>query len=167
MTRGFIHTHYDYRINEAEAVDIISDGEFALFHEHRATLDLLSDLKDAENPFFLYLASQSAHTPNEAPSEYSDSYWFAPNSNRQMKQAQIAILDENIGEIVDYLKSSGMWDNTLIVFSSDNGGDYNRGDNSPLREYKNSSFDGGIRVPGFVTGGYLAENRRGIMFCEG
>ena len=64
---------------------------------------------------------------------------------------------------MDYLKNNGMWDDTLIVFSSDNGGDYDRGDNSPLRQYKNSSFEGGIRVPGFVTGGYLAEDRRDTL----
>ena len=48
-----------------------------------------------------------------------------------------------------------------VQFSSDNGGDYGRGDNYPLRGFKNSSWEGGIRVPAFVTGGYLNENRRG------
>ena len=127
-------------------------------------MDLLGDLKDADDPFFLYWASQAAHIPNEAPSEYADQYSSEENLARRMKQAQMTILDENIRDVFGYLKESGMWDDTLIVFSSDNGGDYNRGDNSPLRQYKNSSFEGGVRVPGFVTGGYLAEERRGIQF---
>ena len=157
------YTHFDYRVGTQEAVEVVEAQQFGLFHEGAATIKLLSTLKENEAPFFLYLASQSAHTPNEAPSEYAALYDYAPFTARQMKQAQMTILDENVGEMVDFLKNNGLWDNTLMVFSSDNGADYNRGDNSPLRGYKNTSFDGGLRVPGFVTGGYLAEDRRGTV----
>merc|ERR1719242_351317 len=86
--------------------------------------------------------------------------------SRRFNQAQTTTLDDSIGAVVGYLKENEMWEDTLVVFSSDNGGDYNRGDNYPLRGYKNSSWEGGVRVPGFVTGGYLAENRRGKVLKE-
>ena len=76
----------------------------------------------------------------------------------------MTILDETVGNIVTQLKESGMWDNTLLFFQSDNGAPWGYGDNFPLRGYKNSSFEGGIRVPTFVSGGYLSEKRRGT-FC--
>merc|ERR1719167_706058 len=116
------------------------------------------------DPFFLYLAWQSSHLPNEAPSELIDYYHDDEDeeiTSRHYCQAQTTALDEAVGDIVDYLKENDLWDNTLIVFSSDNGGQYNRHDNSPLRGFKNASFEGGIRVPGFVTGGYLNEDRKG------
>ena len=54
-----------------------------------------------------------------------------------------------------------MWDNLLLVFSSDNGGVLHFGDNAPLRGYKDTVWEGGLRVPGFVSGGYLNSERRG------
>ena len=159
----------DYWLNEAvdsETVIRGINGEYSIWTEKNMTLNLLEDVKEQQNPFFLYLAWQSAHTPNHAPGSYTSLYDNATSTARKSKQAQITILDESVRDVVDYLKENGMWDDTLIVFTSDNGGDWDRGDNSPLRQYKNSSFEGGVRVPGFVTGGYLAEDRRGKLFVE-
>ena len=69
-------------------------------------------------------------------------------------------------DVILYLKHNGMCHNTLVVFSSDTGYEVNRGDNYPLRGYKNSSWKGGVRVPGFVTGGYLNEDRRGKALTD-
>ena len=157
---------YDIRDGERAAREVVEEGQYGLFYERDMTLDLLADLKTADDPFFLYWAPQAAHVPNEAPSEYADQYSSEENMARRMKQAQMTILDENVRDVFNYLKENEMWDDTLIVFSSDNGGDHNRGDNSPLRQYKNSSFEGGIRVPGFVTGGYLPKDRRGVLSFE-
>ena len=71
------------------------------------------------------------------------------------------MLDDCVRDVVGALKENGMWNNTLLVLSSDNGPAHSYGDAFPLRGFKNSSFEGGIRVPAFVSGGYLAEQRRG------
>jgi len=67
-------------------------------------------------------------------------------------------MDDGIGDIVRALQRASMWDNTLLVFSSDNGGptdgtDDNMNNNFPLRGCKGGYFEGGLRVPAFLTGG--------------
>ena len=160
--------YFDYWTDTEPDWSTCLNQPYGVWAEQNETLKVLSDKSDSD-PFFLYLAWQSAHDPDEAPTEYVTAYNDTfdmlddrPPDSRLTKQAQITVLDEAVGVVVDYLKESGIWDNTLIVFTSDNGADYDRGDNSPLRQYKNSSFEGGIRVPAFVTGGYLDESRRGI-----
>jgi len=156
--------YYDLRMNEYEDWDNVQKGQFGTFLQRDQTLKLLESQKDATDPFFLYLGWQSSHEPDVAPDEYIEQYHDSGEvTSRHYCQAQTTALDDSIGEVVDYLKASGLWDNTLIVFSSDNGGVYNRHDNSPLRGFKNSSFEGGIRVPAFVTGGYLDDDRKGLV----
>jgi len=97
---------------------------------------------------------------------YRSLYPDSPSEDRNFCQAQTTALDGAVGEVVAYLKANGLWDDTLIVFSSDNGGQYNRHDNFPLRGFKNTSFEGGVRVPGFVTGGYLDDDRKGVVATD-
>ena len=74
-------------------------------------------------------------------------------------------LDIIIGNITTKLKTNGLWNNTLIVFSSDNGGEINldetAANNYPFRGAKFVPLEGGIRVNAFVSGGYLPSDRRG------
>ena len=65
----------------------------------------------------------------------------------------IAALDDSVGNIISTLKTRGMYDNTIIVFSSDNGGQPSSGgaSNVPLRGAKNTWWEGGIRVPSFIS----------------
>ena len=87
-------------------------------------------------PFFLYLAAQSIHTPLEAPDQYIAMYPDAPsgkdNSDAQLIHAMVSALDELVGNVTKTLKSTGLWQNTVMVFTSDNGGD-THGNNFPLR----------------------------------
>jgi len=162
---------YDLRENEDEVTD--AAGIYGVWWQRDRTLELLQSLKNAEDPFFLYLAWQSSHEPNEAPSEYIEKYEnkkvdgkSVSGPVRQFAMAQTHSLDVAVEDVVTCLKKNGMWENTLIVFSSDNGADYNRGDNYPLRGFKNSAWEGGVRVPAFVTGGYLSEHRRGEIMDD-
>ncbi len=112
-----------------------------------------------ENPFFLYLAHYAPHTPIEAPLNLVEKYRqkLRPEYQHQNPTyaAMIENLDSNVGRIIEYLKKIGKFDNTLIVFTSDNGGYL--GDpkgrngivttNAPLRSGKGSLYEGGIRVP--------------------
>merc|ERR1719199_984936 len=74
----------------------------------------------------------------------------------------ITFLDESVGNITDALKRKGMWDNTLLVYSPDNGGYQGQGgDDTPNRGGKFSDFEGGVRVAAFATGGVLPKAVRG------
>ena len=57
-------------------------------------------------------------------------------------KAQGTTVDDAMKDIIDYVKESGLWDNTLIIFGSDNGGKKTIGDNAPYRGYKNTSWEG-------------------------
>lgn len=77
------------------------------------------------------------------------------------------VADEALGNVTWALRGKGMWGNTLLVYTSDNGGpsavvgSWQGANNWPLRGGKFTSFEGGIRVVGFVTGGFLPESGRG------
>ncbi|MCG8621614.1 MAG: sulfatase-like hydrolase/transferase, partial [Proteobacteria bacterium] len=75
-------------------------------------------------------------------------------------------LDNIIGELVDSLRAKDMWDNTLLVVSSDNGGEQFAGNNYPLKGLKASDWQGGVRVNAFISGGYLPKDMRGTMTDE-
>lgn len=73
-------------------------------------------------------------------------------------------LDRVVGNITTEMKEMGMWENTLLVFASDNGGPIQGGqgaNNSPLRGGKLTEWEGGIRVSSFLSGGFLPQSARG------
>ena len=76
-----------------------------------------------------------------------------------------SLLDEGIGNVTTALKQTGMWNSSLFIFSSDNGGpvrgDCNCASNYPFRGGKYTSYEGGVRVTSFVSGGFLPAKRRG------
>merc|ERR1712154_747434 len=84
---------------------------------------------------------------------------------RSIYQSMINLLDEIVGNITAKLKAENLWDNTLLVFSSDNGGELNlyetAASNYPLRGGKFVPLEGGVRVNGFVSGGFLPLRRHG------
>jgi arylsulfatase A-like enzyme len=113
----------------------------------------------APSPFFLYLAVQSIHTPLEAPQSYMDLYegkvpGAANHSDAQITMAMVTALDDLVGNVTDALKKHSLWQSTLVVFTSDNGGD-THGNNFPLRSGKFTVYEGGMRVITTVSGGYL------------
>lgn len=107
--------------------------------------------KDERPPFFLYLAYNAPHTPIQPPTEWVDKVKERePNitAKRAKFLALVEHLDHNIGRVYQALKENGQLENTLIIFTSDNGGQGGVGaNNSPLRGVKGDMYEGGICVP--------------------
>jgi len=105
-------------------------------------------------PFFLYLAHWGVHTPLQATRADYDAVGDIEPHHLRVYAAMLRALDRSVGEIVAKLEAEGLADNTLIVFSSDNGGAGYiglPGINDPYRGWKITLFEGGIRVPMFVS----------------
>ncbi|MGJ8695242.1 MAG: sulfatase-like hydrolase/transferase [Verrucomicrobiaceae bacterium] len=104
-----------------------------------------------EKPFFLYLAYNAPHTPMEAKEEDLATLAGITDGKRRVYAAMVHAVDRGVGEVVAALKESGQYEETLIVFLSDNGGKVVTGaDNTPLKMGKGSVYEGGVRVPMFL-----------------
>ena len=104
-------------------------------------------------PFFLYLAHWGVHTPLQATREDYEAVGDMEPHRLRVYAAMVRSIDRSVGRVMDKLDKEGLADNTLIVFSSDNGGAGYLGlpeVNSPYRGWKITLFEGGIRVPMFV-----------------
>jgi len=104
---------------------------------------------DQQKPLFLYVPFNGVHSPFQAPDENLKRYPQL-TGNRQKLAGMLSAVDDAIGKIVQSLKKQGMLENTLIIFSSDNGGP-TPGDNSPLRDFKATVYEGGIRGVAFAS----------------
>lgn len=101
-------------------------------------------------PFFLYVPFNAPHTPLQVPEQYTKPYAHLPRQ-RQFYAGMTAALDEAVGQIVAALEEKKLREDTLIVFSSDNGGPVNQGaTNGPLRAGKGTLYEGGVRVAAFA-----------------
>ncbi len=108
--------------------------------------------RDKSKPFFLYVAFNAPHSPLQAPPEEIAKYAFIEDPKRRTYAAMVSRMDEQIGRITATLEREGLSDNTLLIFSSDNGGTSKEaGRNLPLRGDKSSNYEGGIRVPAFAV----------------
>ncbi|KPK45241.1 MAG: hypothetical protein AMJ65_00425 [Phycisphaerae bacterium SG8_4] len=101
-------------------------------------------------PFFLYLPFNAVHWPLQAPGKHIDRF-DTGDKNRDIYLAMLACMDEAVSTVLEALKRTGVDDNTLIIFFSDNGGARkNLANNGALRDYKQTVYEGGIRVPFIV-----------------
>merc|ERR1712232_1139573 len=104
---------------------------------------------------FMYLALQNTHGPIQAPDEYCSMYNF-DLEKRNTFNAMVSVVDRTVENVTAALHRTGMWSNTVLVWTTDNGSPTQvAGSNDPLRGSKGSDWEGGTRVPTFVTGGLL------------
>jgi len=107
--------------------------------------------KENEDPFFLYLAYNAPHAPDHATEEYLEKTKHIEYGGRSVYAAMVNAIDAGVGRIDSTLIAKGMKENTIIAFLSDNGGRKEHADNRPYRGHKGMLFEGGIKVPFFMT----------------
>jgi arylsulfatase A-like enzyme len=126
-------------------------GEFEEYLTTALSKDASRFIEDAKDPFCLYLAYNAPHLPLEAPKETIEKYSHIKDKKRRVYSAMVDELDKGIGIVIESLKKSGKYDNTLIFFLSDNGGPKKNGENfannGNFKEGKGSMYEGGCHVP--------------------
>ena len=106
-----------------------------------------------DRPFFLYLAHWAPHTPLQATREDYEALSHIETHRERVYAAMIRSLDRGVGRVLDALKENGLEENTIVLFTSDNGGAGYLGlpeVNQPFRGWKITLFEGGIHVPFFA-----------------
>lgn len=149
------HAGYEPNDDQGYSTDLIAAAAVRFIREHA----------QQGSPFLAYVPFNAPHSPFQAKEEHLPLYadlepvcgnWTgesesAPSpqqtANRRILGAMIHSLDEGVGRVLDALDEAGVAENTLVLFSSDNGGVGGISENAPLRGAKQSVFEGGIRVP--------------------
>jgi arylsulfatase A-like enzyme len=126
---------------EGYATDLFKRESLRFIREHKS------------RPFFLYLPFNAPHgasnlekTGVQAPQEFIDKYPESLPNKQRAALGSITCMDAAIGEILAELDELKLADNTLVIFTSDNGGTH-KDSTGPLRGFKNQLFEGGLRVP--------------------
>lgn len=131
--------------------NVLPDGKPGEYLTSRLTDEAVTIIeKSDDKPFFLYFPHYGVHTPLEAPEELTKKYEQIPQHQQQGKPvyaAMVESIDQSVGRVLDALKSAGKTNDTVIIFTSDNGGFYKATSNAPLRANKGAYYEGGIRVP--------------------
>jgi arylsulfatase A-like enzyme len=164
LQRGFDHQYGHYN-GALDYFTHIRDGGFDWHRDDKENHDegysthliakesmRLIRERDAKKPLFLYVPFNAVHAPHQVPEDYLKPYTQL-KGNRQKYAGMLAAMDEAVGQISAAIDEAGMRQNTLFIFSSDNGGP-NPGqitDNGPLRAGKGTLYEGGTRVVAFAT----------------
>lgn len=153
--------HYNrpmqYNGKEVNETEYVTDG---LTREANKFITKAS--KD-KAPFFLYLAYNAPHSPLEAKEEDMAMFPNIKDKKRKTYAGMVYAIDRGVKEIVKTLKDTGQYENTMIVFLSDNGGRPDKGANNyPLKAGKGSVQEGGYRTPMFIH--WPGEVKAGVKY---
>jgi arylsulfatase A-like enzyme len=122
--------------------------------------------RERDKPFFLYVPFQAVHVPLVEEPKWLEKNSHIGSPDRRLFAAAVSHMDDAIGQIIEAVDETGQLENTLILFLSDNGGLLNHdgkeypepdpplhgiSSNAPWRGYKTEVYEGGIRVPAFIS----------------
>lgn len=142
-TQGLHDWHKNWELNYEPGYSTELIGEEAV--------RVIEEAEGDSSPFFLYVAFNAIHTPNDYLPKHYELFPEITDTRRREKAAMMTALDEQIGNILEALDRTGATENTFLLFSSDNGGAIPSGSLSePLRDGKWSVYEGGIRVAAAV-----------------
>lgn len=129
---------------------VVDENEYLTDAFTRESIRAINESAKQKKPFFMYLAYNAPHVPLEAKEDDMAQFPDIKDKDRRTYAAMVYSVDRGMGEIVKALKANKQYDNTLIVFLSDNGGNIQHGaDNFPLKGTKGDTWEGGFRVPMF------------------
>jgi len=124
------------------------EGDYLIDRLAEEATNFIVDSQDG--PFFLMLSHYAVHAPLQGKPDKVQHYEKIPRAERQGKPAYAAMIesvDDSVGRVMAALRRLKLEENTLVIFTSDNGGFAKATSNSPLRANKGSNYEGGIRVP--------------------
>jgi len=142
MVDSFVHLRTGVLDWHRNGVPIIEEGYSTFLLANEASR-LIAEHDDSQ-PFFLYLPFNAVHKPHQAPEAYIEKYEHLGDVAAQ--RAQLECMDLAIAQVLHSLELKGIVDNTLVIFTNDNGG-LKITSNGPYRGYKGDYHEGGIRVP--------------------
>ncbi len=165
LGQGFAHSYYPDFLHENDKRIELNGKVYSHDLMLKKSLDFIEQYK--QNSFFLYYSPTIPHADldiiKEQQQEYEGMFCETPFTGRGYKQqatpratyaAMVTYLDRSVGIIIDKLKELGLYDNTIVVFTSDNGVHAEGGhdpyffdSNGPFRGYKRDLYEGGIRTP--------------------
>ena len=137
------------------------------------SVEFIQEQAQSTQPFFLYLAYNAPHTPIQPPDDWVDRVKDREPDISEQRAKYIALvehMDAGIGRVLDTLEKTDQLSNTLVIYTSDNGGQMGVGaHNGPLRGEKGQMYEGGIRVPtcamweGYIPEGHVSDQVGMIM----
>ena len=128
----------------------VTETEYITDALSREAVRFVTDASKKKDPFFLYVSYNAPHTPLQAKEEDMKVFKKIKNKDRRTYAGMVYAVDRGVGSIVKALKATNQYENTLIVFLSDNGGRPDKGaNNMPLKGRKGDTYEGGFRVPMF------------------
>jgi arylsulfatase A len=137
-------------------IPTLAEGKDGDYLTDRLADEAVKFIQDSsKGPFFLYLPHFAVHTPIQARKDllakYNAKLREGANHVNPAYAAMVESLDQSVGRVLNALKAAGVEDQTLVIFTSDNGGRIPTTNNKPLRYGKASAYEGGVRVPLIVS----------------
>jgi len=150
---SYFYPYHFYR----EARQKIEGREYLVDRLNLEAVDFIE--RHRKEPFFLYLSHYAVHTKVVGREDYLEHFREKPGAgthpendqwagnNNPHLASQLKVIDDGLGQIIEKLKEYGLAENTIIIFTSDNGGETRVTSNAPLRGGKSMLYEGGIREP--------------------
>lgn len=158
------HSHYNtqHRIDWWDGREVKDEPGYVTHLINRYSVEFIRESVEQQKPFFLFVSHNAVHVPMQGPNDpplrtaekcpYRHDKHMAPAEYQRIYRDMVQAMDEGVGQIVEALREAGVEDNTLIIFTSDNGGASTAAEKYPstggyLRGAKGTLFEGGLRVP--------------------